>query len=205
MPLESLLIENCNVLPPGENAARSILVEGGKIVSLSRHPTQKVPDGTTIIDARGGTVLPGLIDTHCHLVALGSMRRILDLTGTSNMTALRLRLFAKARGARPGEWVTGRGWDQEGFTERRYPSRDDIDDLTRDNPVFLTRVCGHVTLLNSVAMNQLGIDDGSTSEEGSVFEKDSRGRLTGIIKERAVEEALGEIRPWNDELIEADI
>jgi len=207
--LGNLLIENCNLLNPrGENAVRSILVEGEKIAKLSALPTQKAPESTTTtttIDARGATVLPGLIDAHCHLVALGSMRRILDLTGTSNVTALRLRLFAKVNKVPKGEWVIGRGWDQEGFTERRYPSRDDIDDLTRDNPVFLTRVCGHVALLNSVAMNQLGIDDGSTSEEGSVFEKDSRGRLTGIIKERAVEEALGEIRPWNDELIEADI
>src|SRR5712692_8905729 len=205
--MERLLVENCNVLTPaGENAARSILVEGGRIVKLSGHPTQKAPEGrTTTIDARGGTVLAGLIDTHCHPVALGSMRRILDLTGTSNVTALRLRLFAKLNKAPPGEWVIGRGWDQESFAERRYPSRDDIDDLTRNNPVLLTRVCGHVALLNSVAMNQLGIDEGAVSEEGRVFDRDSRGRLTGLIKERAVEEALGGIRPWNTEVIEADI
>jgi predicted amidohydrolase YtcJ len=204
--MESLLIENCNVLnPAGENAARSILVEGGKIVKLSEHPTQEAPEGTTTIDAGGGTVLPGLIDTHCHMVALGSMRRILDLTGTSNVTALRLRLFSKVNRAPPGEWVMGRGWDQEGFTERRYPSRDDIDDLTRDNPVILTRVCGHVILLNSVAMNRLGLDDGAVSEGGRVFDRDSKGRLTGIIRERAVEEALDGIRPWSDEVIEADI
>src|SRR5712692_9665950 len=204
--MESLLVENCNVLNPGgENGAHSILVEGGRIVKLSGHPGQKAPEGTTTIDARGGTVLPGLIDTHCHLVALGSMRRILDLTGTSNVTALRLRLFAKVNIAPPGEWVMGRGWDQEAFTERRYPSRDDIDDLTRDNPVILTRICGHVALLNSVALNRLGLDDGAVSEEGRVFDRDSRGTLTGIIRERAVEEALDGIRPWSDEVIEADI
>ncbi|TLY10496.1 MAG: hypothetical protein E6K84_08910, partial [Thaumarchaeota archaeon] len=92
--MERLLVENCNVLnPTGESAVRSILVEGMKIAKVSAHPTQKAPEGMTMttIDARGGTVLPGLIDTHCHLVALGSMRRILDLTGTSNVTALRLR------------------------------------------------------------------------------------------------------------------
>src|SRR5712692_8151323 len=204
--MESLLVENCNVLNPGgENGAHSILVEGGRIVKLSGHPTQKAPEGTTTIDARGGTVVPGLIDTHCHLVALGSMRRILDLTGTSNVTALRLRLFARVNKASPGEWVMGRGWDQEGFTERRYPSGDDIDDLTRDNPVILTRVCGHVALLNTLAMNRLEIDEATANEGGRVFDRDESGRLTGIIRERAVEEALGEIRPRNDEVIEADI
>ena len=136
---------------------------------------------------------------------MGSMRRILDLTGTSNVTSLRLRLFAKVKKAPPGEWVTGRGWDQEGFTERRYPTRDDIDDLTPDNPVILTRVCGHAALLNSIAMNRLGIEEGVASAEGRVYDRDARGRLTGIIRERAVEEALGEIRPWNDEVIVADI
>ena len=172
--MESLLVENCNVLNPiGEDRVRSILVEGKKIAKVSANPTQKAPEGAmTTIDARGGTVLPGLIDTHCHLVALGSMRRILDLTGTSNVTALRLRLFAKANKAPPGEWVMGRGWDQEAFTERRYPSRDDIDDLTRDNPVILTRVCGHVALLNSVAMNRLGIDEAAANEGGRVFDRD---------------------------------
>ena len=206
--MESLLVENCNVLnPTGESAVRSILVEGKEIAKVSANPTQKTPEGMTMttIDARGGTVLPGLIDTHCHLVALGSMRRILDLTGTSNVTALRLRLFAKANKAPPGEWVMGRGWDQEGFTERRYPSRDDIDDLTRDNPVILTRVCGHVALLNTVAMNRLEIDEAAANEAGRIFDRDESGRLTGIIRERAVEEALGGIRPWDDEVIEADI
>ena len=204
--MERLLVENCNVLnPAGESAARSILVEGEKIVKLSAHQIQRAPEGTTTIDARGATVLPGLIDTHCHLVALGSMRRILDLTGTSNVTALRLRLFAKVNRAPPGEWVLGRGWDQEGFSERRYPSRDDIDDLTRDNPVILTRVCGHVALLNSVAMDRLGIDDGAVSAEGRVFDRDSRGKLTGVIRERAVEEAFGGIHSGSDEVIEADI
>src|SRR2546428_11993169 len=99
----------------------------------------------------------------------------------------------------------GRGWGQEGFTERRYPTRDDIDDLTRDNPVILTRVCGHVALLNSVAMNRLGIDEAAANEGGRVFDRDERGRLTGIIRELAVEEALGGVRPPTDEVIEAGI
>ncbi len=203
---ERLLVENCNVLNPMRaSKARSILVEDGRIASLSDNPTQKVQEGATTIDAKGGTVLPGLIDTHCHPVSLGSIRRILDLTGAANITTIRLRLFAMVKKVRPGDWVIGRGWDQERLGERRYPRRDDIDDITRNNPVLLTRVCGHVALLNTAAMEELGIDEGKAGEDPGLFERDSQARMTGIIKEGALDEAITSIHPWNHEVLVEDI
>ncbi len=204
--VERLLIENCNVINSIEpSKTRSILVEDGRITRLSEESTQVVPEGTPKVDARGGTALPGLVDTHCHLVGLGAMRRVLDLMGTTNITTLRLRLFGRVSKAPTGEWIVGRGWDQELFPGRRYPARDDIDDISPGNPVFLTRVCGHIALLNTKALNELGIDDEAADSEGRVFERDSQGRLTGIIKERAVEEAMQRIDPWSLDLIVGDI
>jgi len=203
---ERLLVENCNILGSSEiTGTRSILIEDGRISRLSDERTQAVPGDTPRVDARGGTALPGLIDTHCHLITLGAMRRVLDLTGSANVTTLRLRLFGKISKAKPGEWVMGRGWDQELFGGKGYPTREDIDDISRVNPVLLARVCGHIALLNTRALEEIGLDDGVRDSEGRVFEKDSHGRLTGIIKESAVEDAMRRIHTGSKELTEGDI
>jgi len=203
---ERLLIENCHLLNGSDEDGRcSVLVERGIISKISRRGTPVVPDGTRRFDAKGGTLLPGLIDTHCHLVGLGAMKRILDLTGTTNLTALRLRLFAKVKKAPAGEWIIGRGWDQEVLAERRNPNRWEIDDLTPKNPTFLTRVCGHVALVNTRAMDELGIRDDVTDSRGLIYERNADGRLTGIIKERAVEEGLRKVERGSREMISRDI
>src|SRR5437764_1416852 len=143
----TLLIENCNILArPGEEPSnvRSILIEGNRIAALSESPTQVVPAGTLRLDAYGSTVLPGMIDSHCHLFQLGSLPRSVDLRGTNSLTSIRLRLFGRVQKTSPGEWVVGRGWDQEAFVERRFPTRDDIDDVTSQNPTILIRSDEHI-------------------------------------------------------------
>lgn len=81
------------------------------------------------------------------------------------------------------------GWDQEALAERRLPTRGDIDDLSPDNPVALSRVCGHIMLLNSRAIEALGMQE----RQGVQYDRDLSGRLTGVIRERAMEEALSRI------------
>lgn len=178
--MSGLLIKNCVIRGsvPG-----SVYIEGGKVESISESPTQAVPSGTELIDAAGGSILPGLIDTHCHPFEVGRMKRIVDLRGASNMLAVRMRLQPKIRRAKPGEWVAGRGWDHELFPDRRLPSRRDIDDFSPESPVIITRVCGHIALLNSKAIEILGIKD----KRGAEYERDSAGEPTGIVKEGALE------------------
>ncbi|HUK75310.1 MAG TPA: amidohydrolase, partial [Nitrososphaerales archaeon] len=182
----SVLIEDC-VVPGG--TARSILVEGGVITKLSGSETQPAPSGAVRIDARGGAVLPGLVDTHCHPFGRGAARRIVDLRGTSSITSMRLRLEARVKQTPPGAWIFGAGWDQEGFSEGRFPNRGDIDSVAPHNPVVLTRVCGHIALANSPALEALKLGSGV----GDEYERDQAGALTGIIKERALERALAGI------------
>jgi predicted amidohydrolase YtcJ len=202
----SLLIENCRVLnAEGKTPHRSILVEDGRITRLSDDATQTVPAHLSRLDAGGGTAVAGLIDSHCHPVGLGELRRILDLGGTTNVTSVRLRLFATARKAPPGEWILGRGWDHEALTERRYLTKSDVDDLTPENPLFLRRVCGHVALLNSRALKQLSLADSDASLDRRFYERDSSGRLSGIIKEIAIEKATREIPAWTPDVVAKDI
>lgn len=148
-----------------------------------------------LIDANGAALFPGFADTHCHPFEFGWLKRSIDLKGTSNITGLRLRLFARVQRSKFGEWVTGMGWDQEAFSEGRMPDRLDIDDLSGKNPVALTRICGHIALLNTVAIRMLAFED----RQGPEFMRDDGGRLTGIVKEGALEEVHGRI-PQNAEV-----
>ncbi len=182
--MSGLLIRNAKV--NGESGT-SVLCEGGRIARIALDGSISSFEGNAI-EANGGTMVPGFIDTHCHPFEFGWLKRSVDLRGTSNITGVRLRLSAGMQRARPGEWVTGMGWDQEAFPGRGMPTREDIDDLSRTNPVALSRVCGHIALLNSVAIQQLALE----GKNGPEYERGADGSLTGIVKE----EALAEVYSW---------
>ncbi len=171
-----LLIENCKIHGRGNV---SISLEGGLISSISEDTVQGSSPKAPRIDARGGSVMIGFTDSHCHPFEYGRSRRSLDLRGTSNIESIRGRLSGRVQRCPPGEWIIGRGWDQEAFPERRIPDRLDIDEVSPNNPVVLTRVCGHIALLNTKAISALPFDD----RQGPEYERDATGRLTGIVKE----------------------
>jgi hypothetical protein len=164
-------------------------VKEGKIVELTENVSADAQDGVRRFKANGAEILPGFTDTHCHPFEFGWLKSNVDLRGTANITGLRLRLSSRVQSSRPGEWVTGMGWDQEAFSEGRMPNRWDIDDLSRKNPVALTRVCGHIALLNTAAIKLLSLED----RTGPEFVRDGEGHLTGIVKEGALEEVYGKI------------
>ena len=176
-----LLIENCRL---AGGVLGSAYIEDQIVTSTSDGPTQQVPTGTYRIDAGGSTLFPGFIDSHCHPFEYGRSKRHLDLRGVSNLTGLRMRLAARVQSAQPGEWIQGRGWDQEALTEGRMPARSDIDDISGGNPVVLTRVCGHIALLNGVALSKLSLGD----RQGPEYDRDEARGLTGIVRERALDE-----------------
>ena len=178
--MNGVLIRGCSI---GGGQGFSVYCEGGKIACISQSPVE-VPEGTDVIEANGGALYPGFVDSHCHPFEYGWLKRSVDLRGSSNVTGIRLRLVTGVQRAAPGEWVSGMGWDQEAFPDRKMPNRGDIDDVSSKNPVILSRVCGHIALLNSRALEALGLE-GRTGEE---YERDSKGALTGIVKERALEE-----------------
>jgi hypothetical protein len=182
----ALLIENCRL---GGKEEGSVVVDQGRITQVSLKIDQAVPVGTRRIDGHGGTLLPGFVDTHCHPFSLGRLKRTLDLRGTSNITSIRLRLFAAAQKAAPGDWIIGRGWDHESLSEKRLPAKEDIDDITTENPVVLTRVCGHISLLNSLAIRALGLGEAT----GPEYDRTPQGELTGVVREGAQEAVLSKV------------
>jgi predicted amidohydrolase YtcJ len=191
--LKGLLLKNCTFL---DSSAGGVYCEGGRIEKIYRGGEPAVPPDAAVVDANGGTVLPGLIDSHCHPFEYSWLKRNLDLRGTSSVVALRLRIQAGVLRAKPGEWVVGMGWDQEAFPGRKMPAKEDIDGVSPANPVAVTRVCGHVALLNSAAISRLGLG----SRTGPLFERGQGGELTGIVKEGALTEVGASIPKTAEEL-----
>jgi hypothetical protein len=194
--MKGVLVRDCSI---GGKGRYNVYCQDGKIVRIDEGGTVP-PSGAEVIDANGGSLCLGFIDSHCHPFEYGWLKRSVDLRGTTSMTAVRFRVAAGIQRAKPGEWISGMGWDQEAFPGKTMPSRAEVDDISPENPVVLSRVCGHVALLNSKSIEVLGYAD-RTGEE---YERDGNGALTGIVKERAVEEAHQKL-PRSAEISAADL
>ena len=192
----TLIIRDCSI---GGETGYSVFCEEGKIVKIDRG-SMTPPGGAEVIDANGGTLCPGFIDSHCHPFEYGWLKRSVDLRGTTSMTAVRLRVIAGIQRATPGEWISGMGWNQEEFPGKTMPTRAELDDISPENPVVISRICGHIALLNSKGLEALGHIDTSSVE----YERDWDGELTGIVKERALDEVYENL-PRSAERSAADL
>ena len=122
------------------------------------------------IDAAGKTLLPGLIDAHGHVMSLGFGALQLDLTGTSSLADLQQRLKTYAAASPGNGWIQGRGWNQELWADKRFPTAADLDAVVSDRPVWLGRVDGHAAVGNSAALRAAGITPETKSPEGGRIE-----------------------------------
>jgi len=136
------------------------------------------------LDLRGKTVIPGLIDSHIHLLGYGMVSRTLDLGGSRSIGAIRKAVRTRAARASSKKWIVGRGWDQDRLREHRPPFRADLDFTS--NPVFLKRICGHVAVANSAALSLAKIDEKTPDPAGGVIERGEANRPTGVLKEHAL-------------------
>lgn len=143
--------------------------------------------GAERVDLGGRLMIPGLNDGHMHFLSFGLSLEQADLSGSRSAEEVRdrLRAFMNRERPAPGEWITGRGWNHELFGDGRIFEKGDLDDLAPANPVVLTRVCGHVAVLNSAALDLLGIT-GETRFAGGVVDLDDKGEPTGVLREAAV-------------------
>ena len=147
-----------------------ILIGGdGKVKRLLHGEMLKLRD-TDVVDAKGSTVLPGLIDAHGHVMALGFSALQLDLTGTTSIADLQSRLKAYAEAHPDARWILGRGWNQEQWADKRFPTAADLDAVVGNRPVWLGRVDGHAAVANSAAMQAAGITTGTAAPAGGRIE-----------------------------------
>ncbi|MGE5560024.1 MAG: amidohydrolase [Chloroflexota bacterium] len=143
------------------------------------------PAGCRRVDLGGRAVVPGLIDSHNHLTWYGFFLNQVDLNGVKSIAELQARISAHARSLRPGEWLTGGGWEQGAFADKRYPTRHDLDAVVSDRPVVLDRVCYHAIVVNSRALELAGITRDTPAPADGEIRRDADGEPNGILTEAA--------------------
>ncbi|MGI5838347.1 MAG: amidohydrolase [bacterium] len=196
----SLVFVNGNVLTMDAENQRGegVAVRGNRILAVGSNLDMKEYTGhtTQIIDLAGKTLLPGFSDNHLHMLGYGLSLRQVDVSHVDSLDEIVARVKAKAETLSSGRWVTGRGWDQNLFREKRYPSRQDLDFAAPDNPVALYRVCGHLLVANSRALELAGITKDTPDPAGGRIDRDpSTGEPTGILRETSAMQLVARIIP----------
>jgi predicted amidohydrolase YtcJ len=173
---------------PARPMVQALAVRGGRIVftgSAAEARTMRGPS-TRVMELAGRTVVPGMIDAHAHLTGLGTALRTVDLRGTRSYEEVIARVVERARTARPGEWITGRAWNQNDWPDTRFPTHEALSRAVPDNPVYLTRVDGHAGLANARAMQAAGITAAARDPDGGRIIRDPQNTPTGVFVDRAM-------------------
>lgn len=176
-----------SVSPRAEAAA----VKDGRFVKVgSNEEILKLKtDNAEVIDLDGKLVVPGFNDSHMHLLSFGSSLKMVELNDAKSIDDIidKVKNFTKGKGIESGKWVLGRGWNHDYFLkEKKFPTRYDLDKISTENPIVLTRACYHVCVVNSKALEIAGITRDSQQVAGGQFDLDENGEPLGIFREKAV-------------------
>ena len=156
-----------------------------KIISLSDQNTE-------IIDLDGKTMIPGFIEGHAHIMGTGYNQKNIDLLNTSSYDEIIEIVKNKANEINEGEWIIGRGWHQDKWTDspekliKGFPTHDKLSEAVPNHPVYLRHASGHASLANSKAMEIFNINKKSSDPDGGEIFKDVSGNPTGVLNETAM-------------------
>ncbi|MBO1254527.1 amidohydrolase [Alteromonas sp. 5E99-2] len=164
---------------------QSLLVDNGKVVSLNPSPSD-IAQAEKKIDGKGKVMLPGLIDAHGHLLGLGDQLRQVNLRGTTSEADSVSRVKQVAKNSLGASWLLGRGWNQELWSSKSFPTRHSLDDVDSPLPMMLMRVDGHAMWVNSKALAVAQITKDTPNPEGGIIVKDENGEPTGVLIDKAM-------------------
>lgn len=177
----------------------AIAIRNGKFFNLGSNKEMLAlkSDKTTIINLNDKMLVPGFNDSHMHLINYGYSLEMVDLNKTKSIDELITctKEFIGKTNLKPGKWIKGRGWNQDYFTEIRFPTRYDLDMISTEYPICLTRACGHIVVVNSKALELANINKNTLQVEGGLFDVDKNGNPTGIFREKAVNLIYSKITP----------
>jgi len=187
-----LLIYNAKIYTVDSrfSTATAIAIKDGKIVDVGRNGLREKYWPLQSINADGKFIYPGFIDAHSHFFRYGLGLQTANLVDTENWEDIlnRLQSFAKDY---PDGWLIGRGWDQNDWPVKEFPSKEKLDQLFPNRPVFLTRIDGHAAIANQKALDIAGVHAGQILVGGTIETKN--GKLTGILVDNAVDLVSGKI------------
>ncbi len=184
-----LLLYNANVITMEGTRATAVLFQDGLIARVGDSATlrKEAPRGCALVDLEGRTVIPAFTDAHAHVWKMGHLlTTMLDLRKTASLPDLRQAIGGRSRKLSYGAWLFGRGFNEMAMLEKRKPTRHDLDLAVPDRPVALTRACGHIYSVNSIALKLAGITAETQAPAGGVIERDERGEPNGILSETAM-------------------
>ncbi|HZW58817.1 MAG TPA: amidohydrolase [Woeseiaceae bacterium] len=158
---------------------------------------QLIGDGTEVIRADGGLLVPGFIDSHVHFLTGGAGLASVQLREARSADEFRQRIAAFAAELNPGEWILNGNWDHENWGGE-LPRRDWIDAVTPHNPVWINRLDGHMALANSRALELAGVDADTPDVDGGDIVRDRDGRPSGVLKDNAMALVDAAVPPYSE-------
>src|SRR5215468_5285631 len=189
-PEADIVFKNGNIYTANDDKpkAEAAAAKYGRVVFVGSNAEAKKYEGkgVKVIDLKGATVVPGLVDAHYHFSGVGFREMNLNLEGTTSLEDFLAKVKARVWNAKPGEWVTGRGWIETFWKPPVFPTRFDLDKISPNNPVFLGRADGHGAVANSAALKICGIDKTTANPFGGQILKDLKtGEPTGMLLDNA--------------------
>lgn len=173
---------------PARPEAQAVAVRGGRILAVgsSAEIRKFIGPKTRVIDLGGRFAMPGFNDAHTHLGSAGAAKLEVDLRGARSLGEFQERIRQALGRYKSGEWILGEGWDQTLWPGEKYPTRQDLDAVSRTHPIFLTRVDGHGAVANSLALTLAGVTAKTPDPPGGHIVKDPKtGEPNGMLEEAA--------------------
>lgn len=190
-----LVLKNGKIatLDPAKPTASALAARGDVIVAVGTDEEIQpfIGPSTRVIDLNGLLASPGFIDSHGHLLEIGSAKMMLDLTRARNWDEVVAKVAEAARKAAPGQWITGRGWHQEKWDSKPspavegFPVHDALSKAAPNNPVILTHASAHALIANAKAMELAGITRSTSDPAGGKIVRDAKGNPTGVFEDGA--------------------
>ncbi|MEP7015219.1 MAG: amidohydrolase [Verrucomicrobiota bacterium] len=198
-----LVLAHGNIYTVNEKTpkAEAVALKGDRIVFVGSNEEAGKFHAKRTVDLQGHTVVPGLTDSHCHIFGIGEREVGLNLEGTSTLDDFLAKVKARAGQTSPGKWINGRGWIETFWKPPQFPTRQDLDKIAPDNPVFLTRADGHAAIANSAALRMAKIDKSTPNPFGGEILKDKQtSEPTGMLLDNAQDLVAKNIpQPTRDE------
>ena len=193
-----LLLFNGNVYTVNEKQphAEAIAVKQGRIVFVGSDEAAKKFHAKRTIDLHEHTVVPGLTDSHCHIFGIGERELSLNLEGTNTLENFLAKVKDRVAKTEKGKWITGRGWIETFWRPPRFPTRQELESVAADHPLFLTRADGHAAIANSAALKIAKIDKNTPNPfVGEILKDKMTGEPTGMLLDHAQELVAKNIPP----------
>jgi predicted amidohydrolase YtcJ len=167
--------------------ASALAVRAGRVLYVGSDSNAKAraAPSAEIIDLRGATVIPGIIDAHAHLLGLGNSLQRVNLAGSSSYEEVIDRVKAWAKDVPPGKWILGRGWDQNRWPTKEFPTHDALSRAFPNNPVVLTRIDGHALVANAKAMQLARVTAATSDPSGGRIVRTASGAPSGVFVDNA--------------------